>query len=95
MTELKLAQLQANLRNSQKLSFTDAADIIRDSSSQNDLLFDKLVLTVSDVAKELNCSSRTVHRLVAEDRIPYAKVGRLVRFSRIRIHDWLKKGGSR
>ena len=27
--------------------------------------------------------------------IPYAKVGRLVRFSRLRIQDWLKQGGSR
>lgn len=59
------------------------------------LLFDKLVMTVEDVAKELNCSVRTVQKLVSRDKIPYAKVGRLVRFSRGRLHDWLKQGGSR
>jgi excisionase family DNA binding protein len=60
-----------------------------------DLVFDKLVWTFEDVAKELNCSVRLVQKLVAEERIPYAKVGRLVRFSRARIHEWLQKGGNR
>ncbi len=60
-----------------------------------ELVFDKLVLTKLDVAKELNCSVRLVEKLVAADRIPYAKVGRLVRFSRSRIHEWLLKGGNR
>jgi excisionase family DNA binding protein len=95
MNELNLVPLHANPRNPEKLSFEGRTAMLPDSSSQIDLIFDKLVWTVSDVAKELHCSSRTVHRLVAEDKIPYAKVGRLVRFSRIRIHDWLKKGGSR
>jgi excisionase family DNA binding protein len=64
-------------------------------NNQEELFFDKLVLTVEDVAKELNCSPRTVQNLVSKDRIPYAKIGRLVRFSRDRIHDWLKQGGNR
>ena len=59
-----------------------------------DLIFDKLVWTVEDVAKELKCSVRLVQKLVSRDKIPYAKVGRLVRFSRARIQDWLKQGGS-
>jgi excisionase family DNA binding protein len=58
-------------------------------------LFEKLVLTYDDVAKELNVSSRHVRKLVQEDRIPYAKVGRLVRFSRLRIQEWLQKVGNR
>ena len=58
------------------------------------LVFDKLVLTASDVAKELHCSLRLVQKLVSEGRIPYAKVGRLVRFSRVQILDWLNHGGS-
>ena len=60
----------------------------------SELIFDKLVWTIEDVAKELKCSVRLVQKLVSRDKIPYAKVGRLVRFSRMRIHDWLKKGGS-
>jgi len=95
MNEPKLVPLHANPSRPTKLSFEGDGSKLPNSSSQNDLVFDKLVWTISDVAKELHCSSRTVLRLVAEDKIPYAKVGRLVRFSRIRIHDWLKQGGSR
>ncbi|MBI4405091.1 MAG: helix-turn-helix domain-containing protein [Deltaproteobacteria bacterium] len=60
-----------------------------------DVFFDKLVWTVTDVAKELGCSVRHVRKLVATDRIPYAKVGSLVRFSPSRVSEWLQKGGTR
>jgi excisionase family DNA binding protein len=39
------------------------------------------VWTIEDVARELKVSVRHLYKLVSEDRIPYAKVGRLVRFS--------------
>ena len=65
------------------------------TSVSGGVVVDKLILTFEDVAKELNCSVRLVEKLVAEERIPYAKVGRLVRFSRARIHEWLQKGGNR
>lgn len=58
-------------------------------------LFDKLVWTIEDVAAELHCSVRHVYKLISEDRIPYAKVGRLVRFSPARVCEWLRKGGTR
>ena len=60
------------------------------------LIFEnKLVWTVADVAKELNCSARHVRKMVSDDSIPYCKVGRLVRFSPQRISEWLQKGGTR
>lgn len=55
----------------------------------------KLVWTVDDVAKELNCSIRHVRKLVSKNRIPYFKVGRLVRFSPLKISVWLQNGGTR
>ncbi|HEY8271315.1 MAG TPA: excisionase family DNA-binding protein [Pseudobdellovibrionaceae bacterium] len=55
----------------------------------------KLVWTIDDVAKELSCSIRHVRKLVSKNRIPYLKVGRLVRFSPQRISEWLHKGGTR
>jgi len=64
-------------------------------ASRQDLFFDKLVWTIEDVARELNCSIRHVYKLIATDKIPYAKVGRLVRFSPVRISEWLKQGGTR
>lgn len=54
-----------------------------------------LVWDVEDVARELNCSVRHVRRLVAENSIPYSRVGRLVRFLPGRVREWLSKGGSR
>ena len=59
------------------------------------LLFDKLVWSVEDVARVLHVTSRHVYKLVSNDDIPYAKVGRLVRFSPVRIYEWLNKGGTR
>lgn len=54
-----------------------------------------LVWNVEDVARELQCSTRHVRRLVAENSIPYSRVGRLLRFSPNRVREWLSKGGSR
>lgn len=55
----------------------------------------KLVWTVDDVARELECSVRHVRKLVSENKIPYLKIGRLVRFSPPRVREWLHKGGTR
>jgi excisionase family DNA binding protein len=57
-------------------------------------LFEKLVWTVSDVCEYLACSERHVRQLVAENRIPHANVGRLVRFSRDRVVTWFLNGGT-
>lgn len=62
---------------------------------KQELFFDKLVWTAEDVARELNVSSRYVYKLVSMDRIPYSKVGRLVRFSPVRVIEWLNQGGTR
>ena len=59
------------------------------------LIFDKLTWTIDDVARELQVSVRHVYKLISDDRIPYAKVGRAVRFSPWRIREWLTKGGTR
>lgn len=49
------------------------------ASSEKDR-FHAFCWTAEDVARELKCSKRMVVKLVHLDRIPYAKVGRLVRF---------------
>lgn len=51
--------------------------------------------TVPDVARELQVSVRHIYQLMSEDKIPYSKVGRLVRFSPARIQEWLEKAGTR
>ena len=62
---------------------------------KQDLFFEKLVWSVEDVARELQVSERYVYKLVSNDKIPYSKIGRLVRFSPVRVYEWLKQGGTR
>ena len=63
--------------------------------SQSNLVIEKLVWTVEDVARALGVSERHVYKLISMDRIPYSKVGRRTVFLRSRITEWLLKGGTR
>jgi excisionase family DNA binding protein len=47
------------------------------------------LLTIDQLAEQLNVSIRHVRRLVAERRVPYLKVGKFVRFDPAEIAGWL------
>jgi len=49
-------------------------------------------LDVDEVADLLKVAKQTIYGWIHEGRIPYEKVGRLVRFSPSRIESWLEKG---
>jgi len=68
---------------------------IEQTDGSSDPVFDKLVWSVHDVARELSVSVRHVRKLISSNQIPYSKVGRLVRFSPVKITEWLQKGGTR
>jgi len=46
-------------------------------------------ITIDELAARLGTSTRHIRRLVAERRIPYVKVGRLVRFDPADIAAWI------
>jgi excisionase family DNA binding protein len=48
------------------------------------------LLTIDQLAERLGITVRHVRRLVAERRVPYVKVGRLVRFDPSEIARWLR-----
>jgi excisionase family DNA binding protein len=48
------------------------------------------LLDIETLAAHLNDSVRHVRRLVAEQRIPYIKVGHFIRFDPTEITDWLQ-----
>ncbi len=48
------------------------------------------LLTIDQLAERLGITERHVRRLVAEKRVPYLKVGRLVRFDPSEIAKWLR-----
>lgn len=50
------------------------------------------LLTIDQLAEHLGTSRRHLRRLIAERRIPYVKVGRLIRFDPDEIADWLDAG---
>lgn len=47
------------------------------------------LISVEQLADELNVSVRYVRRIVAERRIPYVKVGHLIRFQRDEVQRWV------
>jgi excisionase family DNA binding protein len=47
------------------------------------------LIDIEDVAKALGVSVRYVRRLVFENRIPYVKVGRLLRFDPEELAPWI------
>lgn len=57
--------------------------------------FEKLVLTVTDLTELLSCSERHVRGLVAENKIPHFYAGRLLRFHKGKVLEWLLNGGRR
>ena len=48
------------------------------------------LLSIEELAARLGITVRHVRRLVAEKRVPYYKVGRLVRFDPAEIAQWLE-----
>jgi excisionase family DNA binding protein len=46
------------------------------------------LLTVPEAAQLLSVKPRTIYAWVAERRIPFSKVGRLLRFDRIALLAW-------
>ena len=50
------------------------------------------LIDVPELAAELGVKISYVRRLVHERRIPYVKVGRLVRFDPIEVNAWLAEG---
>ena len=46
-------------------------------------------LTLDELAELLDITERHIRRLVAENRIPYTKVGGRLRFNLARVQGWL------
>jgi excisionase family DNA binding protein len=47
------------------------------------------LLTIDQLAERLGITVRHVRRLIADRRVPYVKIGRLVRFDPDAIKRWL------
>ncbi len=47
------------------------------------------LITTPQLAERLGVTERFVRRLVTEDRVPFLKIGKFVRFEPARIDQWL------
>src|SRR5512139_2071759 len=47
-------------------------------------------LTVSEAARLLRITTRSIYQMVAESRIPYRRVGKAVRFEQTELMEWTK-----
>ncbi len=49
----------------------------------------QVLLDVPTLAERLSVTQRFVRRLIAEDRVPYLKIGKFIRFDPAEIENWL------
>ena len=47
------------------------------------------LITVEELAKYLNLNPHTIYMWVEQRKIPFIKIGRMVRFDLIEIEEWL------
>lgn len=59
-----------------------------------DLRLIENLLTAKDVAQKLNIHPKTVYEWVKLNRIPAVRIGRIVRFEKQKIDEWLRKKGA-
>ena len=50
----------------------------------------KQMLTITEVAKRLGMHPVSVYRMVKEARLPAFRIGRLLRFDRDQIENWVR-----
>jgi excisionase family DNA binding protein len=48
------------------------------------------LVTIDRLAERLGVTERFIRRLVAEDRIPYHKLGKPIRFAEDEVAEWLE-----
>lgn len=49
------------------------------------------LLTVNEVSEYIGIAADTIYTMVSQRRIPYVKVGRLVKFNQVALDAWLKE----
>lgn len=69
----------------------EEVSLISDEKSPTGAAHRRRLLTLKQVAEQLNVNERHVRRLVFERRIPYLKWGHLLRFDPVEVDEWLER----
>lgn len=51
-------------------------------------------LSVEEIATHLGVSKETIYRWLEKEKIPAHRMGRLWKFQRIEVDEWVKNGGA-
>ena len=70
---------------------TEEVSLIRDERYPTGAAHRRRLLTLKQVAEQLNVNERHVRRLVFERRIPYLKWGHLLRLDPVELEHWLEQ----
>jgi excisionase family DNA binding protein len=54
-------------------------------------MYEKHYLTVAELAEMIGSSESFVRKLVFTNKIPFIKIGKLVRFRPVDVHRWIKE----
>ena len=57
----------------------------------SDSAIERRLLTVQEAAQYTGLSVHTIYTMASQKRIPYVKVGRLVKFDRETLDKWIKQ----
>ena len=63
-----------------------------ESINESDMLFDKKIWRINDVARFLGCTEGHVYNLVSDEKIPKVKKGKFLYFIPEVILNWLLEG---
>jgi len=69
----------------------EEVSLIRDERYPTGAAHRRRLLTLKQVAEQLNVNERHDRRLVFERRIPYLKWGHLLRFDPVEVEAWLER----
>lgn len=56
----------------------------------SDLVYSRKLIGVREAAQYTGLSTHTVYAMVSQRRIPYVKMGRLVKFDQALLDSWIK-----
>jgi excisionase family DNA binding protein len=70
---------------------TDGSRNDRDKERALGVMNGNKLVSVKEAATYLNISPHTLYTMVSQRRIPYAKVGRLVKFDQEVLNTWIKQ----
>lgn len=70
---------------------TERANHMRVAAGTGTQPITRRLFTIHEIAEYTGLSVRTLHRMVSQRRIPFVKMGRLIKFDRRAMDAWIER----